>query len=190
MPLRKFGITCLYGASAGKIAEQAKVSKEFAQKVINDYFKTFSRLKRWLDKQRKEIHQNGFVYSYFGRKRRVPNVRSVDKGEVGHAIRSAINMLVQSVASDVNLLGAIDTHNYIQKLGLDAKIFALVHDSILAEVKEEHVDEYVKILVKCVQTPRGVEIPNCPIGVDVEIGDDYSFGKLLEYYPEEFKDGD
>jgi DNA polymerase I-like protein with 3'-5' exonuclease and polymerase domains len=62
------------------------------------------------------------------------------------------------------------------------KIFALVHDSILAEVKEDKVEEYSKIVLEEVQKDRGISIPGCPVGCDFEIGDDYSMGKFEKKY--------
>ena len=85
---------------------------------------------------RKFIEANGFTYSYFG-KRRLPNVASEDKGIKSHSIRSGLNFLVQSATSDINLLGAIDMNAFIQSQKMKSKIFALVHDSILAEVPED-----------------------------------------------------
>jgi DNA polymerase I-like protein with 3'-5' exonuclease and polymerase domains len=123
----------------------------------------------------------------FGRKRRLKNVFSPDKGIAGHEVRSGINFLVQSVASDINLLAAIDMSREIKKNLLDAQIIMLVHDSIVAVVKEEQVEQYCKLLKACTQKDRGVSIKNCPIGVDQEIGDDYSFGKWDEKHAENFK---
>lgn len=97
-------------------------------------------------------------------------------------MRSGINMEVQSLASDMNLLGAIDTANEVKRKGIDASIFMLVHDSIVALVKEEQVDEYCEILKRNTQKDRGCSIPLFPIGVDQDIGDDYSFDKFDQYY--------
>lgn len=74
----------------------------------------------------------------------------------------------------------MDAHHAVKHL--DAKIFALVHDSIVAVVLNEHVEEYCKILKVCTQKDRGCSIPKSPIGVDQEIGKDYSFGKFDKYY--------
>ena len=177
-----FGI--MYGAGPAKISEQVTkdsgklFTKSEATEVINDYFKTFHKLRKWIDDNHKFIEQNGFTYSFFGRKRRLPNVASEDKGIKSHSIRSGLNFLVQSTASDINLLGAIDMHSYIKSSKMDARIFALVHDSILAEVKEECVDEYCEKLMHFVQLDRGISIPGAPVGCDFEIGDDYSMGKF------------
>lgn len=182
-----FGI--MYGAGAHKISEQvtkdsgSHFSVTEAQQVIDDYFKEFSLLKKWIDDNNKFIRANGFVYSIFGRKRRLPNVRSEDKGVQGHAIRSGLNFLVQSIASDINLLAAIDMNNWLKTTDVDARIFALVHDSILAEVRDEDVETYCGVLKEFVQMDRGVSIPGCPIGCDFEvIHQDYSNGKYEEQY--------
>ena len=183
-----FGI--MYGAGPKKISEQVTkdsgkyFSMNEASAVIKDYFEQFSGLKKWLDDQKRFIQDNGFIYSHFVRKRRLPNVFSTDKGIASHEVRSGINFLVQSIASDVNLLGAIDAHQEIKDLGMekDMRIFALVHDSVLAEVKEEYVDQYSEILLKAIQKDRGLNIPNCPIGCDFEIGEDYSMGKFANKY--------
>ena len=91
---------------------------------------------------------------------------------------------MQSISSDINLLGAIDAQKLLKSRGLKAKIFALVHDSILAEVPDAEVNEYCEIIKSCVQTDRGLSIPGSPIGCEYEVGDDYSFGKFEEKYGE------
>jgi len=186
-----FGI--MYGAGASKISEQVtkdggNMSVRQAKAVIDDYFGSFWKLKEWIDETKAFIEKNAYVYSPFGRKRRLPNVRSDNKGIRGHEVRSGLNFIVQSVSSDINLLGAIDMHNYILTSNMDAKIFALVHDSVLAEVKESEVEEYCQKLQQFIQTDRGVSIPGCPVGCDFEIGDDYSFGKFDDIYGDLFTD--
>ena len=96
-----FGI--LYGASAGKVSQQVTeatgeyYSLEDAESAIKDYFTKFKTLKKWLDAQKAYIGEHGFIYSYFGRKRRLPNVRSSDNAIASHEVRSGINFLIQSV---------------------------------------------------------------------------------------------
>ena len=182
-----FGI--MYGAGPAKISEQVTkdsgkyFSKQEATEVINDYFGAFHKLKAWIDDNQKFIEQNGFIYSFFGRKRRLPNVASSDAGIRSHSVRSGLNFLVQSAASDINLLGAIDMGEYIKAKGMKARIFALVHDSILAEVPEEEIEHYSEKLQHFVQLDRGLSIPGAPIGCDFEIvHEDYSNGKFSKMY--------
>jgi len=182
-----FGI--MYGAGANKISEQVTkdsgkpFSRKEAQEVIDDYFGAFFKLKEWIEDNQKYIQQNGFIYSFFGRKRRLPNVASTDKGIQSHSVRSGLNFLVQSAASDINLLGAIDMNSWIKANNKKARIFALVHDSILAEVPDEEVEEYMVELTKFVQLDRGLSIPGTPVGCDFEIvHEDYSGGKFEKMY--------
>lgn len=107
---------------------------------------------------------------------------STDKGIAAHEVRSGINSEIQSIASDVNLLAAMDTANEVAVRGIDAKIFALVHDSIVAIVKDEYVELYCEIVKRNTQKDRGCSIPGTSIGVDQEIGQDYSFGKWDKSY--------
>jgi DNA polymerase I-like protein with 3'-5' exonuclease and polymerase domains len=182
-----FGI--MYGAGANKISEQVTkdsgkpFTRNEAQEVINDYFEEFHKLKSWIEDNQKFIKQNGFIYSYFGRKRRLPNVASTDSGIQSHSIRSGLNFLVQSAASDINLLGAIDMGSWIKANKKKARIFALVHDSILAEVPEDEIEEYMEQLAKFIQMDRGLSIPGVPVGCDFEIvHQDYSGGKFEKMY--------
>ena len=167
-----FGI--LYGAGPKKVADTAGISVKEAKSIISRYFGKFGRLKIWLDKTRAQINADGYIYSHFGRKRRVPNVFSVDDYEQGHALRSAMNFTVQSVASDVNLHAAMDAHDKIKKTGVRAEIFGLVHDSIIGQCHEDDLEVVKKILRVCTETDRGVNIPGCPIGLDFGYGQSYA----------------
>ena len=181
-----FGI--LYGSGANKVSQTVSKATgevypvEQARDDIKQYFTKFNRLKKWLEDRKNFIQTNGYTYSFFGRKRRLPNVFSADKGIAAHEVRSGINAEVQSLASDVNLLGAMRTAQEVAAKSLDAKIFMLVHDSIVALVKDEDVVEYCEILKRNTQHQWGCEIPNTPIGVDQDIGEDYSFGHFTETY--------
>jgi len=181
-----FGI--MYGAGASKISQQVTAdsgkpfSRQDAQEVIDDYFRQFHKLKKWIDLSSKFIMDNGFIYGATGRKRRLPNVKSDNQGIQSHEVRSGLNFLVQSVASDINLLGAVDMNEYIKSNNMKSKIFALVHDSILAEVPEDEIDLYSEKLQEFIQKDRGFSIPGTPVGCDFDVHDDYSLGKFTKMY--------
>jgi DNA polymerase I-like protein with 3'-5' exonuclease and polymerase domains len=180
-----FGI--LYGSGPQKVAdtvnkEGGNLTLEDAQQVIKQYFNTFKGLKKWLTDTQEFIKANGYVYSFFGRKRRLPNVFSTDKGIAAHEVRSGVNATIQSVCSDVNLLGAIDTANEFRSNNMDANIFMLVHDSIVCIVRDDLVEQAREILARNTQKDRGCSIPGRPIGVDQDVGQDYSFDKFEKKY--------
>ena len=112
----------------------------------------------------------------------MPDAHSDNRGVQGHAVRSGLNFLVQSVASDINLIGATEAHSRIVHKGMKSKIFALVHDSVLAEVPMNEIEEYSSILREEIQKDRGIYISGAPVGCDFEIGNDYSMGKFDKTY--------
>jgi len=179
-----FGI--MYQAGPAKIAEtvnkDAKAGEEISipqsKQFINKYFSEAKALKKFIDGSNAQIENHAFIYSFFGRKRRLPEAKSPNPGVSKHAIRSGVNFLVQSVASDINILGVVDLIKWIEDNDyLDAiKPFTVVHDSIVSEVREDLVDEYIENARKCIQIDRGLSIPDCPIKVDFEIGP--SWGEL------------
>ena len=180
-----FGI--MYGAGPHKISEQVtkdggKLSVEQARQIIKEYFGAFWKLEEWIETQKKLIIDRGRTYSHFGRRRLLPDVNSDNKGVQGHAVRSGLNFLVQSAASDINLIGATEAHFRIKQKGMKSKIFALVHDSVLAEVPLDEIDEYSEILRREIQKDRGIYISGAPIGCDFEVGEDYSMGKFEKKY--------
>lgn len=182
-----FGI--MYQAGPAKIAEtvnkDAKEGEEIsiaqAKQFIAKYFKEAKSLKTFIDASNRQIEQYSFIYSFFGRKRRLPEAKAPNKGVAQHAIRSGVNFLVQSVASDINVLGLIDLFDWIDERGYNEDIipFTVVHDSIVSEVREDLVDEYVENAMQCIQRDRGLSIPGCPIKVDFEYGP--SWGELDGY---------
>ena len=109
----------------------------------------------------------------------MPEAKSPNPGVSKHAVRSGVNFLIQSVASDINVLGLIDLTKWIAEKNYQNDIlpFTVVHDSIVSEVKDELVDEYITNAKKCIQADRGLSIPSCPIKVDFEVGP--SWGEVV-----------
>lgn len=166
-----------------------------AQEHIDTYFRMFKDLKKWIDKSHDQIKQCGFIYSFYGRKRRLRNFRSPDKGVVAGEVRSGFNAIIQGGSSDSFVLSAIAADKEIMASGMDASIIGLVHDSIIAIVKDEQVDAYNEAIDRHVHAQKfnwdksngAFEIPGCPIGIesDSEEGGsrDYSCGKMDKAYP-------
>ena len=181
-----FGI--MYQAGPAKIAEtvnkDAKAGEEItsgqSKQFIQKYFSEAKALKKFIDGSNRQIETHAYIYSFFGRKRRLPEAKSPNRGVSQHAIRSGVNFLVQSVASDINILGVVDLVKWIEdnNYGDAIKPFTVVHDSIVSEVREDLVDTYIESARECIQRDRGLSIPDCPIKVDFEVGP--SWGELDE----------
>mgnify|MGYP003332968826 CR=1 FL=1 len=165
-----FGI--MYQAGAPTIAETAKVTKSEAQTFINKYFAEARDLHAFIQKCNTQIETQQFIYSHFGRKRRLMEALSPNRAVKSHAVRSGVNFVVQSLASDINLLVLCDLMDWLDESNNHEDIipFTIVHDAIVAEVKIEKVSEYIKKVTEFVSKDRGVSIPDCPILMEFKLG--------------------
>lgn len=98
-----FGI--VYEQSAGKLAEslstpEEPVSKEEGQQFLDDYFKTFPKVKKFMEKQHKFMEKHGYCVSLFGRRRRCPKVYSENYGEYLEALRQCVDDKTEALTID------------------------------------------------------------------------------------------
>ncbi len=165
-----FGI--MYQAGAATISETAKVSKQEAQEFINKYFKEAKGLYTFIQKCNNQIETCQYIYSAFGRKRRLMEATSTNRAVKSHAIRSGVNFVVQSMASDINLMILSEMMEWIEESNeSDTMIpFTIVHDAIVAEVRIDKVHDYINKMTEFVNKDRGISIPNCPILMEYELG--------------------
>lgn len=141
-----FGL--IYGIGAKLLAVKLSdpksgiiVTPEEAQKEMDIFFGQHPKLKTFLKKQEKFLRKNGHLVSLFGRKRRLPQIYSNDKGEEAYALRLALNFPCQSVASDMCLFGSILIY-YLMRQGKlpPTKSVCLVHDANYQITKPENIN--------------------------------------------------
>lgn len=68
------GKVLLYGRGANSIAEQLGESKEEGQKIIDSFFKSFPKVKKWIDDTHSKVKRLGYVEDWYGRRRHLPDV--------------------------------------------------------------------------------------------------------------------
>lgn len=141
-----FGL--IYGIGAKLLAVKLSdpksgiiVTPEESQKEMDIFFGQHPKLKTFLKKQEKFLRKNGHLVSLFGRKRRLPQIYSNDKGEEAYALRLALNFPCQSAASDMCLFGSILIY-YLMRQGKlpSTKSVCLVHDANYQITKPENIN--------------------------------------------------
>lgn len=150
--------------------------------LISRFKEGYPTLIAWQTDLIRFARKHGYTYTCFGRRRYLPGIKS-DKWKLkSDAERQAINTPVQSAGSDFMMAGVV---NMDQNLDHDKFRFcATVHDSVVCEVREGYLDEFVQIAKGCLEEPRinGRVIPLCevmPFVAEFEAGDTY--GTLNEY---------
>ena len=143
-----FGL--IYGIGAKLLAVKLSdpksgiiVTPEEAQKEMDIFFGQHPKLKTFLKKQEKFLRKNGYLVSLFGRKRRLPQIYSSDRGEEAYALRLSLNFPCQSAASDMCLFGSILIY-YLMRQGKlpPTKSVCLVHDANYQITKPENINTW------------------------------------------------
>lgn len=143
-----FGL--IYGIGAKLLAVKLSdpksgiiVTPEEAQKEMDIFFGQHPKLKTFLKKQEKFLRKNGYLVSLFGRKRRLPQIYSSDRGEEAYALRLALNFPCQSAASDMCLFGSILIY-YLMRQGKlpPTKSVCLIHDANYQITKPENINTW------------------------------------------------
>lgn len=212
-----FGI--VYEQSAPKLAESLStpeevVSAEEGQEFLDDYFCTFPKIKKFMEKQHKFMEKNGYCVSLFGRRRRCPQVYSEKYGEYLEALRQSTNMPCQSAASDMALFASVIVYEKVKKGELPPMDEVdTVHDSVYQFIEPKYLtpDTIYGIWDIC-RNPStkkyfGFSIDDVDMSMDFTVGRNmaeelpyipgYDYSKLLredfdinEYYEEHKKTRD
>jgi DNA polymerase I len=104
----------------------------------------------WADQVVRQVQRDGYVTTLYGRRRRLPGVWADDPGERDHALRQAVNAVVQGTAADILKLTLVRLH---RALGDTGRLLLTVHDSVLVEVPERHAGQVARAVRAALTTP-------------------------------------
>lgn len=172
----------LYGMWWVKFRSYAKTeygidfTEDEAKEIRENFFRTYPMLHRWHNEAQSLVAQEGYIRTFDGRVRHLPNVFSKDEGIAKQAMRQAINSPVQSIASDLGLMSLGRIIPYIQEKGYDEwfKVCGFIHDAIVVLVREDKVAQGAAMLKYFMESNPTEEwfgwTPEIPITADAEIG--------------------
>lgn len=130
-----FGV--VYGISGFGLSRDLSISRKDALDYINNYFKTYVDVKKFLDEQVSLAKEKGYVKTIYGRIRPIPEIKSSNFMQRAFGDRVAMNSPIQGSAADIMKLAMISVDRELEKSGLDAKIVLQVHDELLVEASDK-----------------------------------------------------
>lgn len=183
-----FGI--LYGQTEKKLSIELECSEDEAKEVIKDWFAAYPGVRRWMKKQKKFVHEHGYVMSMFGRKRRLYNIDAHEFWKVSEAERQAINTPIQGTASDFGLFASAIIREQILQgiLPIDMQQAYTVHDSIGFYIRPKDIHGVIPKLKDICNNPQtqryfNFQLKSVYMKVSAEVG--IGWGMLNEYDEQE-----
>lgn len=158
-----FGV--LYGMSPHGLSAATGMSFTQAKDFIDQYFALRAPIRQYIDDVLRRASTEGYVETYFGRRRPTPDVNSSNFMVREGAKRAAANMPIQGTEADLMKMAMIEVD---KKLGDLGEQILQVHDSILVECPEENADsvaELLKTTMENIYPDLGIKLR-----VDVSIG--------------------
>ena len=163
-----FGV--LYGMGPFSLAKTLKISHEAARDFIKAYFDRYPRVKGFLDETIERAKKDGFVSTYFKRRRYIPEILSQDVRSRNFAERTAINAPVQGTASDIIKIAMNRIAERLKKEKFKAAMILQVHDELLFEAPKPEEKKLITLVKKEMQ---GAVSFNVPMDVSVKAGSNW-----------------
>ena len=160
-----FGIA--YGMSDFGLAWRLRISREEAHDFIENYFKTYPRVRRYVLETKERAIERGYVETLMGRRRYIADITSPNWTVRGAAERMAINMPIQGTAADIMKIGMIRVRDRLRRDGLRTRIVLQVHDELVLEAPREEQDRVVSTAREEMMAAYELAVP---MVVDVRVG--------------------
>lgn len=173
----------MYERGATAIGEQFNKSAEWAQQLIDNFYKSFPKINQYRLKIENMAETYGYVTTITGRKRRLPDMQLEDKDDYRYqeAHRQSLNSVIQGSSADIMKLSMIAIYNDPRYKALDCHMIITVHDELIMEVPEENVKEGAELLVGTMKRV-GHSLIDLPMSVDAEVNDYWYGENLAEKY--------
>jgi DNA polymerase-1 len=152
-----FGI--IYGMSAFRLSNELGISRKMAGMYIDNYFKRYAGVKKFIDKTIEQTRDTCEVSTLFGRKRRLDDIRSSNANLRNFAQRAAVNTPIQGSAADLIKLAMIKMQTALAAEKMESKMLLSVHDEIIFEAPEQEKDKLITMATQVMENVTPLEVP-------------------------------
>lgn len=152
-----FGI--IYGMSAFGLAAQLGIPQREAQSYIEAYFKRYPGIRDYMDRTKKQVKEQGYVSTLFGRRVHFPNINTKNPAERAFLERASINAPIQGSAADIIKHAMVKLPAALAEAGLKTRMLLQVHDELVFEAPESEVDDAIAVAKDVMQAAAALDVP-------------------------------
>jgi DNA polymerase-1 len=163
-----FGI--VYGVSAFGLSNQTNLSRAEAKELIETYYKTYPKLRNYINEQIEFARENGYVQTVLGRRRYLKDINGSNAIVRGAAERNAVNAPIQGSAADIIKIAMIKIHKKLKEGKYQSKMLLQVHDELVFDVYKPELEE-LKTMIKA-EMENAYEL-SVPLDVELGVGNNW-----------------
>ncbi|MDD4046980.1 MAG: DNA polymerase I [Tissierellia bacterium] len=161
-----FGI--VYGISDYGLSRDLKIPRKEAKKYIDNYMKYYSNIEKYMKDIVEQGKRDGYVTTYFGRRRYIPELSSRNFNIRSFGERIALNTPVQGTAADIIKAAMVGVYNRLKNNNMKSRLILQVHDELIIEAYKDELEEVKTILTE--------EMENVIVDFKVSLKSDINIG--------------
>ncbi len=159
-----------YGISAFGLAQRLGIPRKEAADIINQYFKQFAGIRKYMDDTIAAARKQGYVETVTGRRRYIRDINSSNNTLRGAAERNAINAPIQGTAADMIKLAMINIHRELLAQKLRTRMLLQVHDELVFDLFSSEEEQVRRLVDEKMKTAIPLEVP---IVVEIGVGENW-----------------
>ncbi len=156
----------IYGAGAVNLSNQLGIKRSEAKELIDNYFRQYPGLKRYMENIVEFARKNGYVETLLGRRRYLRDIHSRNNANRSMAERMAINTPVQGTAADLIKVAMVNIWKSMRAANLRSHLILQVHDELVFDARKEELE----VLKQVVQEKMVSAMPDLRVPIVVEMG--------------------
>jgi len=163
-----FGI--IYGVSAFGLSNQTDLSRSESKELIETYYKTYPKLRAYMDDQIEFARENEYVKTVMGRRRYLKDINASNGMVRSGAERNAVNAPIQGSAADIIKVAMINIHKKLKEGHYKSKMLLQIHDELIFDIHNEELEELKPLIQSEMESAYKLKVP---LDVEVGIGDNW-----------------
>ena len=152
-----FGI--IYGITTYGLAQRMDIPNGEAKELIEGYFRTFPKVKAYMEHAKEEARAKGYAETLFHRRRYLADINSRNATVRGFAERNAINAPIQGTEADIIKVAMVRIWERFKKEGIRSKMILQVHDELNFSVFPEEREQVESIVIEEMQNAYPLNVP-------------------------------
>ena len=152
-----FGI--IYGITVFGLADRLNIERAEAKQLIDGYFKMFPQVRDYMEQAKDTAKAQGWVETFFHRRRYLPDINSGNATVRGIAERNAINAPIQGSAADIIKVAMVRIFQRFKRENVRSKMILQVHDELNFSVLLEEKQLVERIVMEEMQAAYPLDVP-------------------------------